>query len=311
MSVQSALRPRQRRRRLLGSKAARALFGPRLVPAIDRELWHLAGIEAALDRSMGSALERLQAGRRYRQLGFELWRDHVRERVGVAMRWTQYLKLLACGCDAVPAIGTALARSEITTWKAILLFAVVGRGTAAPECSTWLARARALSVRRLQRAVAAARRQGVVGITGELLAAEGAAPGEVPDPRAPEPGEWMDFRVPYRTAELWRVARETADRVSQAPLPAYRCFELLVAERVRSDRRRGGSERAGCGPGRGGGAARGNGGGAGAAPHPARPRGERSGGRGGAGRGRVVGAGAARRVVSGGSRGLVVSRMAA
>lgn len=235
MSVHAAPPPRRdQRRRQRGARAGtRARFGPRLAPAVDRELWHLAGIEVALDRGLGAALRRLQEGRRYRRLGFELWRDYVRERVGVAMRWTQYLKLLDRGCETVPEIGAALERGDITTWKAILLFAVVGRETEAAERNAWIARARSCSVRRLERAVTAARLRGATGIGPAAGAAGGSteAAGAVPDPRAPEPGEWFSFRVPYRTAELWRVARETADRVSQSSLPAYRCFELMVAER--------------------------------------------------------------------------------
>lgn len=235
MSVHAAPPPRRdQQRRQRGARAwTRARLGPRLAPAVDRELWRLAGIEVALDRSLGAALRRLQEGRRYRRLGFELWRDYVRERVGVAMRWTQYLKLLDRGCEAVPEIGAALGRGDITTWKAILLFAVVGRETGAAERSAWIARAGSCSVRRLERAVTAARLRGATGIgrAGGAASSSTEAPGTVPDPRAPDPGEWFSFRVPCRTAELWRVARETAERVSQSSLPAYRCFELLVAER--------------------------------------------------------------------------------
>ena len=50
MSVQSAARSQNRRRGRLGG-AARGRLGPRLTPAIDRELWRLSGLEAALDRS--------------------------------------------------------------------------------------------------------------------------------------------------------------------------------------------------------------------------------------------------------------------
>jgi hypothetical protein len=87
----------RRRRRLFADRAARARYAPRLVAGIEHELWRLGGAEVVIDRALGRALGRLKEGLRYRRLGFELWRDYVRERVGVEPRWAQYLMALDRG----------------------------------------------------------------------------------------------------------------------------------------------------------------------------------------------------------------------
>ena len=80
----------RRWRRLFADRAARARYAPRLVAGIKHELWRLGGAEVVIDRALGRALGRLKEGLRYRRRGFELWRDYVRERVGVEPRWAQY-----------------------------------------------------------------------------------------------------------------------------------------------------------------------------------------------------------------------------
>jgi hypothetical protein len=210
-----------RRRRLFADEAARARYGPRLVPRIDRELWGLSGAEVVIDRALGQALSRLKEGVRYRRLGFELWRDYVRERVGVEGRWAQYLMALARGCEGWPEAWAALAAGRLTTWKALLLFQVVGKATGAEERAGWLERGERLTVRALAREV-----------KGWKAKAPTSAPGAVSeDPREKERGQWVEIQLPERTVVVWRVAREVARRVSGEPLPAWRCLEVMVAER--------------------------------------------------------------------------------
>ncbi len=215
------------------------------VARVDRELARLSSIESVLDRALGHALREMRQGRRYRRLGFELWRDYVREQVGVSLRAVQELMRLDRGCELVPQVGEGIERGALTTWKALMVLRVLGPGSEEAERWEWIERGGRLSARALELEVKAWRaKREEAKEAKEAKDAKDAKDGGTPratcarpvidaDPEGNEDGEgdWVTIHAPRRAVELWRVGVDVARRDLGWPAPAYRCLEAMVADR--------------------------------------------------------------------------------
>jgi len=113
---------------------------------LDLHLRRLARLSGAIDRAVALRLRRLRASRGYIRLGFSLFRDYVRERLGVAERTGQELARLGAGLERLPELDRALADGK-TTWTAA---AEVARVAGVEDIAEWVDRACRLSVRELR-----------------------------------------------------------------------------------------------------------------------------------------------------------------
>jgi len=113
---------------------------------LDLHLRRLARLSGAIDRAVALRLRRLRASRGYIRLGFALFRDYVRERLGVAERTGQELARLGAGLERLPDVDAALAAGKIT-WTAA---AEVARVAGVEDAAEWVDRAQRLSVRELR-----------------------------------------------------------------------------------------------------------------------------------------------------------------
>jgi len=113
---------------------------------LDLHLRRLARLSGAVDRAVALRLRRLRASRGYIRLGFALFRDYVRERLGVAERTGQELSRLGAGLERLPELDAALAEGKIT-WTAA---AEVTRVAGVEDAAGWVDLAQRVSVRELR-----------------------------------------------------------------------------------------------------------------------------------------------------------------
>src|SRR6059058_585346 len=197
----------QERRRL-----DRSLCAELLDPLMRR----LARQEALCRRVLGRLARVFLHRRAHQHLGFVRIDDYARERLGMSGRELQDLARVVERLDVLPAVARAFGDGTLS-WSHLRLLVAVA--TAETETS-WLARARADTVRGLSAAVASAR-------------------GDPPDPDedtvdGETPGRFH-LRCPRRVRRLWRHAAELASRMSGARLPAWRAAEAIAAEGLASD----------------------------------------------------------------------------
>ena len=197
----------QERRRLDRSLCAELL---------DPLLRRLARQEALCRRVLGRLARAFLHRRAHQHLGFVRIDDYARERLGMSGRELQDLARVVERLDVLPAVARAFGNGTLS-WSHLRLLVAVA--TAETEAS-WLARARADTVRGLSAAVASAR-------------------GGPPDPDedtvdGETPGRFH-LRCPRRVRRLWRHAAELASRMSGARLPAWRAAEAIAAEGLASE----------------------------------------------------------------------------
>lgn len=177
-------------------------------PAEDR-LARLASALGPLRRVMAALAERLVAKDAPARLGYARLGDYARERLGISARQVQELARVDRALPALPALERALVGNELPWSKVRLLARVVG----AEDEAAWIARARALSTRRLEEEVRAS------------------------TPR-PDPHE-IDQALPETTVrvwcapavcEKWALTREMAERVAGQRLRAGEVLEQVAAE---------------------------------------------------------------------------------
>ena len=194
----------------------------RVARQTDIELCVAAQTAAAARRELGSIAHLLLRRRAYRRLGFVRLSDYARERLGVSARTVQAAAWLAKRLDALPAVGTAFDRSDISWTQARAICSVA---SAADECH-WLDLAARHSVEDLERFVRTAR------------AASDACPAHDRDPDADadenvidgEPALRLRLACPARIRGLWRWAIELASRMAGEPLSDWRGAEVIAAE---------------------------------------------------------------------------------
>src|SRR5437016_11425017 len=183
---------------------------------LDPLLRRLARQEALCRRILGRLARPFLRRRAHQHLGFVRIDDYARERLGMSGRELQDLARVVERLDVLPAVARAFGNGTLS-WSHLRLLVAVA--TAETEAS-WLARARADTVRGLSAAVASAR-------------------GGPPDPDedtvdGETPGRFH-LRCPRRVRRLWRHAAELASRMSGARLPAWRAAEAIAAEGLASE----------------------------------------------------------------------------
>jgi hypothetical protein len=116
--------------------------GPR---EVERRLGAAVAFLQSLDVETGRILRQLRERRLHRELGFESFGRYVRERLDLAPRTARRLVALSRAEQRAPAVATAFRSGRIHAFQAHALVSVADRASAA----AWVARARAVSLRRL------------------------------------------------------------------------------------------------------------------------------------------------------------------
>jgi hypothetical protein len=172
----------------------------------------LAGIAAAvgsLRRVLAAIAARLVATRAYERLCYARLADYARERPGISARQIQELARVHSALAGLPALERALV-ANVLPWSKVRLVARVATGD---DEHAWIARARAVSTRRLEREVR-----------------ESARPGVPDDPDEAAPEQRVAVRCTLAVREKWTVVCEMAERVAGQRLRAGEVLELVAAE---------------------------------------------------------------------------------
>jgi hypothetical protein len=206
---------------------------------LDRHLRRPSRLRAPVEWRLARILERLDRGSGYLDLGFARLSDYATERLGLTARRVQTLVTLARRLAALPRVAAACESGDLSQTQA----ALVARVATAGDEERWVARATALTVRRLTlevREALAARAAGVAGVAGAAGAALAGLAERPPSPAAAlssdlsseedEPGEMVTFSAPARLRPLWEEALELARRTSGAAEPVHRCVEFIAAD---------------------------------------------------------------------------------
>src|SRR5262245_13915333 len=203
---------------------------------LDRHLRRLARMRNPADLRLGRLLWHLDRASGFVALGFARLADYAAERLGLPARRARDLVTLARGLEPLPRLAAAFDAGDISRSQVRLLLRVATPDTE----SAWLARARSLNVRLLDREVDATLADAVARDSGRPDAA--ASDTAVPDAAAPDaasaddddddasPGEWFDVPVPRRLGPLWDRAVELARRSSGSCDPAWCCVEIIAAD---------------------------------------------------------------------------------
>ena len=202
---------------------------------LDRHLRRLARMRNPVDLRLGRLLWHLDRASGCVTLGFARLADYAAERLGLPARRARDLVTLARGLAPLPCLTAAFEAGDVSRSQVHLLLRVATPDTE----STWLARARSLNVRLLDREVRAALADGAAldaatpdGAASDVATRFTAAPSD--DASAtdddPPPGEWVDIPVPRRLRPLWDQAIELARRTSGAPDPPWSCVEIMAAD---------------------------------------------------------------------------------
>jgi len=172
-------------------------------------LARLAAATGPLRRVLAAIAERLIASRAHERLCYARLSDYARERPGISARQLQELARVHRALAALPSLERALVANELS-WSKLRLVARVA--TPADE-HAWIARARALPVRQLEREVRASATH--------------------PEPELPDDGlprQRVTLRCTPSVREKWELARELAERVAGRRLSAAEALELVAAE---------------------------------------------------------------------------------
>jgi hypothetical protein len=195
---------------------------PRLEPARERrvpedELAQLAASVGPLRRVLAAIAARLVDTKGWQRLCYARLSDYARERPGLSARQLQELARVHRALAALPALEQALVANALP-WSKVRLVARVAK----PEdLAEWIARARTLPVRLLEREVRQAHAAGAGGIVDPDTAA---------DTDDGEPTTRVRLRCTPAVREKWSLVHELAERVAGQRLRAEDALELVVAE---------------------------------------------------------------------------------
>lgn len=203
---------------------------------LDLHLRRLARVSGAIDRAVALRLRKLRDSRGYVALGFSLFKDYVRERLGLAERTGQELSSLGAGLERLPFLDAALAAGRIT-WTAA---AEVARVAGVEDEREWVEAAERLSVRELRRRVKDARAgvnqdesrdAGPQGVTDDgSPGADGTLESEDPEPEPSDPLVRLAVEVHPATAHLWDAALDLCELVAGADLHEGEAPEYILAD---------------------------------------------------------------------------------
>jgi len=184
----------------------------------EARLARLAALVGPLRRVMAAVAAALVDTRAYERLCYARLSDYARERPGVSLRQLQELARVHRALAELPGLEAALL-ANLLPWSKVRL--LVGVATADDE-RAWIARARALPVRRLEREVKEAReaRAGPAGGGG------GSVDGEATE----SPSRQVSVRCTPAAREAWLAVRDLAECVAGRRLSAGEALEHVLAE---------------------------------------------------------------------------------
>jgi hypothetical protein len=172
-------------------------------------LAQLAGSVGPLRRVLAAVTARLIETKAYERLCYARLSDYARERAGLSARQLQELAKVHRALVGLPGLERALIEG-VLPWSKVRLLARVA--TAVDE-EAWIARARAVSTRQLEREV-----------RGHAGGSEAEALDET------EPHKTVRLRCTPAVREKWGLVREMAERVAGRRLGAGEVLELVSAE---------------------------------------------------------------------------------
>jgi hypothetical protein len=195
---------------------------------LDLHLRRLARLSGAVDRAVALHLCRLRASRGYIRLGFALFRDYVRERLGVAERTGQEWARLGAGLERLPELDRALTEGKLT-WTAA---AEVARVAGVEDAAAWVGLAQRLSVRELRARV---RRELLERGEGSGGSGKGTGPSqagaaEVETAAADDPLLSLAVEAPPGAAHLWEASLDLCELVAGAEIGPGEGPELVLAD---------------------------------------------------------------------------------
>lgn len=190
--------------------AAELADGPRAVAPAEAQLARLAASVGPLRRLLAAIAARLTGRRAFERLGFARLSDYARERAGISARQLQELARVHHAFAELPALERALVEN-VLPWSKVRLIARVA--TRADEAA-WLARARAVSTRRLEQEVREWR----------------AGSGEPDDPEEEGDRRRVGVRCAPAVCDKWSLVREVAQRVAGERLRDGEVLEFVAAE---------------------------------------------------------------------------------
>jgi hypothetical protein len=176
---------------------------------IEDRLSRLAGALGPLRRLLAAITERLIETKAHQRLCYARLGDYARERLGLSARQLQELARVHRVLAGLPALERALVENQLP-WSKVRLIARVATGEDEEE---WIARARGMPTRQLEREV------------------RSSAPEPAPqDADEPIPQKRVEVRCTPAVREKWGLAREVAERVAGQRLRAGEALELVAAE---------------------------------------------------------------------------------
>jgi hypothetical protein len=175
----------------------------------EERLAQLAGAVGPLRRVLSAVAARLIETKAYERLCYARLSDYARERAGLSARQLQELAKVHRALAGLPGLERALIEG-VLRWSKVRLLARVA--TAVDE-EAWIARARVVSTRQLEREV----REHAGGSEAEAL-------------DETEPHETVRLRCTPAVREKWSLVREVAERVAGRRLGTGEALELVSAE---------------------------------------------------------------------------------
>ncbi|WP_242395549.1 HNH endonuclease [Anaeromyxobacter oryzisoli] len=189
---------------------------------VDGLLARVARGRGALDVALGEGLLALAQGDRTLRLGYSGIADYARERLGVAGRTAQVMAQLARALRERPRLREAVRSGEVSARKATTILRVA-RGDAEAE---WVERARSATVRALEVAVRAARRDGGESANGASGAIDASAGDELEEERF----DRVDVLLGPEARARLDEALALAGKLLEATSPRWQRLEVICQE---------------------------------------------------------------------------------
>lgn len=193
------------------TRAASSLSRTATGVPVREQLEGLAASVGPLRRVLAAIAARWVTTRAFERLGYARASDCARERAGLSARQVQELARVDRAFASLPALERALVSNSLPWSKVRLLVRVATEA----DADDWIARARSVSTRRLEREVRSAVRCG---------------DGEEDELDENESRRRVAVRCAPPVREKWSVVREMAERVAGEHLRGGEVLELVAAE---------------------------------------------------------------------------------
>lgn len=191
---------------------------------LDGHLRRLVRIRQPIDLRLARLLHRLENDSGYLALGFARLTDYTTERLGLPARRVQTLLALARRLGDLPRLATAFEAGHVSLSQVQLLLRIVTPDTE----GDWVARATAMTVRRLEAVVREAERSAAGAKEAEPAPSRQTSPAVDEDPAVA--GEFITFSAPSWLRARWEQALELARRSAGATDPTWQSVEFIAAE---------------------------------------------------------------------------------